>query len=133
MARLDPTRALSSPYLAQRFTVIRRPATVSTTGKVQIGPTERLDAIGVITFPSAARLQREDAYQIQGKAISIVTKTRLYGAMRDRAGQQYQPDVILWRGDHYQVVSVDDWTNFGAGFVNALAASTDYVDEAPRE
>lgn len=133
MPRLDPTRALSSPYLASKFTVIRRPNTVSPTGVVVIGPTERLEGIGIITFPSASRLQREDAYQIQGKMISVATKTRLYGAMRDKAGQQYQPDIILWRGDHYQVVSVDDWTNFGAGFVNALCASTDYVDEAPRQ
>lgn len=46
----------------------------------------------------------------------------LYGNIAVATGRiEYRADVILWRGDPFEIVLVQDWTHAGNGFVEAVA------------
>lgn len=34
---------------------------------------------------------------------------------------QFKPDIVVYHGDPYEVFLVQDWTDYGAGFIQALA------------
>ena len=48
--------------------------------------------------------------------IQIFTTTRLYSGKPGRSA-----DVVIWQKREYLVTSVQDWSNWGGGFVNATA------------
>lgn len=116
MALIDVTALLNDPDFADSFTFARRVQVMvngratfaseagAAVGSVQINAPEVLDR-----FPDAGR---------PDQWIRIYTTTRLIA--QDDDARVYA-DVITWRGRTYQVKAVDDWGNYGAGYVKALA------------
>lgn len=116
MALIDVSELLTDPDFVDPFTIARRTqvmvngrATFTTavtdgSGSVQINAPEVLDR-----FPDAGR---PDHW------IRIYTLTRLIA--QDETAGTYG-DVITWRSRTYQVKAVDDWGNYGVGYVKALA------------
>src|SRR5258708_7429857 len=75
---------------------------------------------GIITWASPNDLVVLPDQEHQQKTISIDTPFRLQGPL---PGQL--PDIVRWHGDDFLVRIIDDATNFGPGFVHALAQRLD--------
>jgi hypothetical protein len=56
-----------------------------------------------------------------------VTKFRLQGPSLG-----FQPDTVIWRGNEFIVRAIDDYSAYGAGFVQALASSVEVLDRPPQ-
>jgi hypothetical protein len=130
MPYLDVNGLLVDPMIAgEAFTVVRRLEVVSSTGNVQTVNTY-LPARGSIGPVAPDQLNRLPEQQEQSKSLSVVTAFRLMGAAQV-AGTRYQPDLVLWKGDFYVVTALDDYTQYGAGMVQAMCTSIDWIDNAP--
>lgn len=134
MSQLDVTDLLLDPDVAgETFDVLRREQILNGFGRYELGVTVVAGVRGAV-FPSGDNsLAREEAYQKQEKSLTVVTQYRLRGEAQESGGQQYQPDVVRWRGSHFLVRSVSDFSRYGAGFVEAECVSTTFVDPPPGE
>jgi len=132
---VDVTDVLLDPDVAgQSFSVVRRPELVTSAG-LSTTPNARTIAgiFGSVTPTGDNSLIREDAYDAQAKTIEVVTSFRLRGPSASTGGADYKPDVVLWRGDAYEVRVIDDDTQFGAGFTKAECVQIDYVGTPPHQ
>jgi len=131
MPYLDVTSLLADPDIAgEPFIVVRRQQFVNSNGVVSTGATA-YNAFGSIGPVSAAFLQRLEDQQFVGKAISVVTTFMLRNATKEIQGYSYQPDLIQWKNNYYLVNDVADFSQFGAGMVQANCTTFDYIDVAP--
>lgn len=126
MPWLDVTEVTLDPFLSDVITVIRRMQTVDVHGNVQIITMGSYNAVGVVTPTDNNSLTRAEAYESQADSIRIITTFRLRGAAQDIAGVNWQPDLVQWNGNTYLIKSLNDYTRFGAGFVDADAIAIDY-------
>lgn len=132
MPQIDVSDVTLDPEIAgERFSVVRRAEVVNDFGESVVVSRTYPRVPGSVTPTAPNSLAREEAYQTQQKTIQVIARFRLRGVARDGAGAKFQPDLILWRGDAYLVTTVDDYSQYGAGFVRADCASTDYEDVAP--
>jgi hypothetical protein len=133
MPSIDVTEALVSPDIAaEQFTVIRRQEVVNDFGESTV-LVETSIQIGAVQPGGEQSLLREEGQDAQTKTLNIVTKFRLRGVSKSTSGSRYKPDQINWNGNIYEVKDVTSYSRFGAGFVEATAASIDYVDYPPAE
>lgn len=133
MPGIDVTDLLSDPDIAgETFTVIRRAEAINSYGE-SVTTNTTLTASGSITPVGDNSLLREEAYQAQQKAIQVVTTFLLRGASQDPSGsgQLYQPDIVIWKGEQFLVKVVEDFSNYGAGFIRAECETQWYSDRAP--
>lgn len=63
------------------------------------------------------KLDRRPEAQSTEKVIEMVSRFAF-----NMASDGKQADVIAWRGDEYTVTSVVDYSQYGAGFTQAMAA-----------
>lgn len=127
MSDLDVSDILSDPDIADPFVVKRRSEVVGQNGRVSVD-VANLQGVGVICAASPNDLKRLPDAQHTERHISIITAFRLRATAPD-----YQPDLIGWQGDFYIVADVQPYTQYGAGFVQAICASTNYQDQPPAE
>ena len=132
MSFLDTTDLLLDPDIAgQTFTVIRRREQVNASGQgVSAQPPEVITPVyGQITPTGDNSLLREVAFQTQMQTIQIITQFRLRGATAEPStGQQFQPDLILWKGNYYVVSSLNEFAQYGNGFGVFECIEIDYQD-----
>lgn len=129
---IDVTDVLLDPMIAgEHFTVLRRLEVVDNSGVPTWTWETFPEIIGSVTPTSDQSLVREEAYQVQAKTISVTTQFKLRGAAKNIPGSKYQPDIVVWNDDYYMVRSIDDYSKYGAGFVQAECSSIDMVDQAP--
>jgi galactose-6-phosphate isomerase len=129
MPWLDFSDVLLDPAIAgETFSVIRRQQVVDNYGTVTTTNTT-LSGTGSITPTGDNSLVREEAYQTSAKTIKVITNFRLYGP-EQIGGTTYQPDLVAWHGDNFIVKSINDYSSYGAGFLEAECASIDFVDQA---
>ncbi|WP_387467142.1 head-tail adaptor [Photorhabdus sp. RM323S] len=69
---------------------------------------------GVVTVDSSLEAQIRMSGQVVSGNILIITTTRLIAGETDKAG-----DVVTYQNRDYLVKSVDPYTAYGAGFVQA--------------
>lgn len=123
MPGLDVSEALTDPFFMDTFTVNRCAETISSKGRSVITRTPILDVGGVVCVAHGNDLERLPESQRMGRNLSIVTKFPLIGPAPGK-----QPDEIIWRGGTYLIKSLDPYPQYGAGFVQAIAGSTDVID-----
>ena len=70
---------------------------------------------GVITSDRGERLVRNAVGEHATDTISIITRFKL----RD-AGTGVTADIVRWNGNRYTVVSVNDYSTYGRGFVETI-------------
>ena len=132
MSFLDTTDLLLDPDIAgQSFTVIRRREQVNASGQgIPAQPPEIITPVyGQITPVGDNSLLREVAFQTQQGTIQVITQFRLRGASAEPStGQQFQPDLILWHSDYYVVSTLNEFTQYGAGFHVAECIEIDYQE-----
>lgn len=121
MPFLDVSDVLDDPDFVTTFDVMKATQSISSNG-VATDTSEPIDTgvYGVVEAAASLTLQRLAEGSRQGGAIHIYTRYRL----SDGRGNE-EAHVVLWNGAHYTVVSVDDWSQFGAGYVRATCDLTD--------
>lgn len=132
MPYLDVTALFVDPLIAgEAFDVIRRRQIMGSNGVTTVQNTYYRAQRGSIGPAGASVLERLADQQFAGKALDVITQFRLRGPAKEVQGYSFQPDLVIWKGDYYIVQSVSDFSQYGAGFVQAVVTSIDYVDQAP--
>lgn len=132
MPQIDVSDVLSDPDLAgEPFRVLRRSETVNSFGEGVLKQTV-YDAIGSISPTGDQSLVREEAYSQDADTIRVITTFRLRGASKDM-GLNYQPDLVMWNDSFYIVKAANDFSRYGAGFIDAECIQIDYVGTAPSD
>jgi hypothetical protein len=129
MPIIDVSDLLLDGDLTDTFTVIRRLQSVNENGETSVVTSTLNNVLGIVSPTANNELVVQDALQTQGKTLNVVTKFRLRGATQDTTGAQYQPDLIVWNLDTYEIKLLQDFSNYGDGFVSADCASVDLLDE----
>lgn len=125
---LDVSDILLDPDIAGTFDVCRRVQVIGINGRAKARDSWFRNVLGVVCIASPGDLERLDDNQRMGRNISIVTRFRLNGpAVNGRV--DYQPDYILWMGDHFIVKHLDPYPQYGNGFIQAIAGSVDSIDQ----
>lgn len=132
MPMLDVSIALTNPYTMDKFNVMRRAVATNNYGEPTITPTTTNNVNGVVHPGRPNDLKRLPEAQIMSKTIVVITRFALRGATKDGTPQEWEPDVVVWNGDNYLVITTDDYSQFARGFVYAICSSMDTMD-APAE
>lgn len=130
MPFLDVSSVLLDPQFADTYSVTRREQTVGNDGLVATSNTTVNNIVGVFTMASPNDLERLDDHQRMGRVMSLITQYRLRGPSLT-GSKQWQPDIITFLGDTFVVSTVEPYTRYGAGFVQAIITSIDAIDPAP--
>jgi galactose-6-phosphate isomerase len=131
MPLMDMSAALAETQFQDSFTVVQRQQVVSNAGIGSMVATNFPNVSGVVYPSDENDLQRLPDYSIQMKAFTVFTQFALRGES-EAEDEEFEPDILLWNGDSFLVRTIEDYSNFGAGFVKAICTSTDYVDQAPK-
>lgn len=132
MPLVDVSDILLDPDIAgQDFTVIRRQETVNSFGESVWSAQHIPNVVGSVQPGGDNALQREEGQDAQANSITVVTPFRLRGVAKGPGSNRYKPDIILWSGSHFEVMSLNSWGDFGGGFVEAECSSITYVDPPP--
>lgn len=84
--------------------------------------TDYATSAALITVYTAFRLYREGDMTGTAPTPDGQVPTDSYGNALIAAGAgEYRADVIMFHGDPYEVFLVNDWTDYGTGFVQAVA------------
>ncbi|MDR3488809.1 MAG: hypothetical protein P4M05_28390 [Bradyrhizobium sp.] len=125
MPFLDVTDNLSDPDFATTFDVFRSATTAGDNGETQLSePSDPTfpGVIGVVLPANSNDLRRmaDAGLERMTGALTIFTTFNLL-AGGTLSGVKYTADIIVWKDRQYTVFTVDDWSQFGAGFVRATA------------
>jgi galactose-6-phosphate isomerase len=132
MSLIDVDDVIFDPFVAGQFvTVVRREQEVNEQGEGVETDTTIQNVVASVTPTGDNSLVREEAFSAQAQAIRVITAFRLRGQTKDPStGQSFLPDIVLWHRDSYVVRTVNDYTPYGAGFIEAECESIDY-QQAP--
>lgn len=130
MPLINLTVAFASPMLADTFAVIRRQQTVGNNGRASTVQTTIPNLTGPVYPSTPDEFRMLPDLATNEKAITVVTNFALRGES-EASGTDYLPDVVQWNGDNFKVAKVEDWSNYGPGFVMALCTSIDLLDAPP--
>ncbi len=115
MPLLDVSDVLDDPDFQTTVVLKRSGGTVGSDGRATYATTTSTIA-AVVTAANGMNLARgADGRTSQG-SITIHTRQMLYSGEDGT-----EPDVIEWRGNEWTVVVVNDFSEYGAGFVSATA------------
>lgn len=121
---IDPGAiVLSSPFFVTKCNVIRRATTVNEKGRPSYSVTRFNNTPCVEDWEVRNRYNRDKDKTSGSKGIGIYCRFRLQSAVNGN-----EPDIVQWRGSMYQVIEVDDCTEYGAGWVEAYCTATDFQD-----
>jgi hypothetical protein len=126
---IDVDDVLADPFIAgEDFVWYSRRQTL-TDGIVTTVETA-LGGSGSIQPTGDNSLVRTEAYSMGNNTIVVRTPERLWlgGVI---AGVKYEPDLVEFEGARYVVKSVDGYTQYGQGFVEAECTLFDYVSPRP--
>lgn len=126
MALLDVNQVILDPDFADRFQVVRRAETITQLGRSAV-LNAPIEATGVLYPTGDNSLVRQEDQQHGVKTLTCVTPFRLR-----QAAPGYQPDLVIFRGVTFVVRAVEDYAQFGAGFVVAQCSSLETIDAPPQ-
>lgn len=130
---LDVTEVILSVEFADVITVLRRAETVNNFGETTVEVQRFSNIIAVVTTPGVNELVRQADGAIVDNTITVITKFRLRSASKTpRTGQSYQPDIVVYQGNNYVADHPNDYSRYGAGFIEMVCTETDYIDNAPQ-
>jgi galactose-6-phosphate isomerase len=128
MPSIDLSRALARPSFQDSFAVTRRQQSVNTYGEASAVSTSMGTQSGVV-WPSQPNERKiVPDLTVTDKTITIITAFALRSEA-EVSGTEYLPDIVTWHGDSFLVRNVEDWSGYGAGFVQAICSSIDVVDQ----
>lgn len=114
MPLLDVSDVLADPMFADTLTLYRNTETIGSNGRTTSTEVSSTFS-GVVTSANGKELDRlPEADRVKG-GIIVHTIARLVPG-----GGALAPDEILYHGDRYTVVTINDYSAYGAGFIAAL-------------
>ena len=114
MPDLDVSDVLSDPLFADSAIVIRTAVSVDqATGRTVKAPVETPISI-VVTSDKGQNLRRTPDAAISTGSIIVHSVFRF-----TEGGNGVDADVLRWNGQDWTVVTVDDYSRYGAGFTAA--------------
>lgn len=114
MARIDVSELLADPDFVDPVTLVHRKSEVLENGENSLTEV-RVPTFGSVQPASGKQLQRvPDALKISDVR-SFFIKAEI---LSDGAAQY--PDIIIFRGQRYQVINTMPWLNWGAGWNEGL-------------
>lgn len=125
MAFLDVSDGFDTDFW-DTISVIRRAESISDKGRSVITPVTTNGVSAVVTPMSGSDLERIPNYDIAKKYVSVITNFRL---QLNSLG--YKNDQVIWGDTTFEVITLDDCSRFGQGFVEAICASIQYQDAPP--
>jgi hypothetical protein len=130
MVLLDVSLAVTSAYLCDSFSVTRRVQTVNNFGLASATPSTITPVYGVVAPSNENDLQRHPELEINSKAITVITSFALRSES-ELADTEFLPDIVVWNNDNFLVRTLDDWSQYAAGFTLCICTSIDLVDQPP--
>lgn len=128
MPLIDVTEVLSGGDIAgQTFSIIRRKETL-TNGRSVIQETT-IPGFGSVQPLGDNSLTKEEAFTNGNNGITVWSTVPLRSVSSDQNGQKYQPDLILYQNNRYEIKVLDNWGAFGSGFMKADCVMINYVEE----
>ncbi len=115
MATIDVSEVLSDPDFASEFDVLRSTETVDERGLAQFAPKTFRCVTGVVQAASGRTLRMLPDLANMDDVIEVYTRFKLQALSDHRA-----PDIIKWNGRDYLVTKINDWSNYGRGYVQAV-------------
>jgi galactose-6-phosphate isomerase len=124
MPFLDVSDLLSDPDLGgTTFSVIRTLSGPPVGGLAQLTPTTIPNIVGSIQPATSTELLRMPDGERVGGAVTVRCKFVLIGGGIDpNSGLDRTADQVVFKGQQYTVQSVQDWSDYGAGYVEALCS-----------
>jgi len=131
MPLIDVSDVIDDVEFSDTFTVVRRLEQVGNDGVSALQLYKFPNVSGEVypTSPNALQ-QTPDARRTQ-KSITVVTKFRLRGTAQNEVQQTYQPDLVIWAGEYFQVEAPNDYSRYGAGFIEAVCIAISTQDLPP--
>jgi galactose-6-phosphate isomerase len=127
MPTLDVSDVVICVEFSDRFDVIRRPETISQTGRSVTSQVTVPGLLGTIYPTDNNSLVRQADYELGRKTLTVATKYPL-----QMAAPGYQPDLVLYRGNQFVVSSIKDFSAYGEGFIEAECSSIIAIDTPPQ-
>lgn len=129
MPALDVSDAILDVEFIDTLSIIRRPYTTDSHGRVTVTP-QNLTATGVVTqgSPNPFEQVADDQY---GKT-ALTVHAYNFQLFDPTTGplNNYQPDILVYQGNHYVITNVLNWSRYGVGFTMALASQYDFTNSA---
>ena len=120
MPFLDVSSVLADPMFADAATVSRTVVTVDEqTGRSVEAATQTAISV-VVTSDKGRNLQRNPEAAISTGSILMHSTFRF-----TEGGEGLDADIVTWNGRRYTVVTVDDYSRYGAGFTCATCRLLD--------
>lgn len=113
------------------ISVIRRQQVTNSHGRGSTSDTQTDNVVATVCPASGSDLERLGDYDLSKKYISVVTQFRLQLASTGAAGVTFKNDQVIWAGTRFEVITLDDASRYGQGFVEAICASIDFEDAPP--
>ena len=113
MALVDVSVVLADPEFTDPITITRVTQTVNSAGLVQ-STSATFSAVAVV-YPAEGRIL--DLLSDAERGLNSLVVVTTFGLIERSATQT---DEITWAGKQWRVSKLNDWRNFGAGFVEAV-------------
>lgn len=104
-------------FVSDTLKVIRTKTEVGLDGMATHSKSPALPFLGIVHPANSDELERAPEDMIQVGSIVVITAFALRSGDL-RCG--LEPDQVLWKHEKYIVRKIDDYTEWGAGFVSAL-------------
>lgn len=122
MARIDTSELLSDPDFIDTILVIRTKQVVGANGRSVDTPVNYPNVVAVVQ-PASGQQQKLLAETTRGEgSIAVYSKFRFKQVQANYAGDQ-----IIWQNSRYTVENVNDFSNWGSGYQQAICSLKDLV------
>lgn len=115
MPFLDTSDVLCDPDFCDTTLMCARSVVNANEQGVGTAVTRTFGFSGVVTSDSGDVLKRVPAGEYVVGSILICTRTKLI-----EAAKGYTADIVSWNGNDYTVATVNDYSTYGVGFVEAI-------------
>lgn len=129
MPDIDVSDIINDPDFADCFTVTSTSRSMATGVPVDSadGP---FDGSGVV-IPGKSNLRRLDDGSRIAAYIDIWTQYSLTAGWKADDTTSQLADIVTWKGRRYTVAAVEDYSNYGSGFLKVSADLLDLNPSAP--
>ncbi len=117
MAQIDVTELFTDPDFVDAMSLITRHPMVNTKGENFMNEVV-LDSVGSVQPASGKTISRLP----EALRVADVSSFWFKGEIVTSALNKY-PSIIVFKGKRYQVLQVDDWTNWGQGWCEGVCVA----------
>jgi hypothetical protein len=121
MATIDVSEVLQDPNFQDSFGVLRSVETVDSHGRGSQNSSRSI-AIGVVQPASGRAMELTPEATRTSEMLEIWTQFGLQEATDATAA-----DIVIWKSKQFVVVKVDDWDNWGEGYVHVVLSRKDLL------